>query len=168
MRDMEYLTEKDLPYFEKKVKKGEAVIIYIDPDALLEAEEAVGEFLELEEQRRKDKAAISEEELMGFLEDNHLLLSEEAKKSEKLIRENKEMQDTIDKMEKTLENMRERDKRPVEKIIAGADGDSDMLAIIRKAISDGFTDDEIRMVTDPDLQTEKRDELYEAIKLGRF
>ena len=36
MRDMEYLTEKDLPYFEKKVKKGEAVIIYIDPDALLE------------------------------------------------------------------------------------------------------------------------------------
>ena len=105
---------------------------------------------------------------MGFLEDNHLLLSEEAKKSEKLIRENKEMQDTIDKMEKTLENMRERDKRPVEKIIAGADGDSDMLAIIRKAISDGFTDDEIRMVTDPDLQTEKRDELYEAIKLGRF
>ena len=168
MRDMEYLTEKDLPYFEKKVKKGEAVIIYIDPDALLEAEEAVGKFLELEEQRRKDKAAISEEELMGFLEDNHLLLSEEAKKSEKLIRENKEMQDTIDKMEKTLENMRERDKRPVEKIIAGADGDSDMLAIIRKAISDGFTDDEIRMVTDPDLQTEKRDELYEAIKLGRF
>ena len=168
MRDMEYLTEKDLPYFEKKVKKGEAVIIYIDPDALLEAEEAVGKFLELEEQRRKDKAAISEEELMGFLEDNHLLLSEEAKKSEKLIRENKEMQDTIDKMEKTLENMRERDKRPVEKIIAGADGDSDMLAIIRKAIGDGFTDDEIRMVTDPDLQTEKRDELYEAIKLGRF
>ena len=168
MRDMEYLTEKDLPYFEKKVKKGEAVIIYIDPDALLEAEEAVGEFLELEEQRRKDKAVRSEEDLMGFLEDNHLLLSEEAKKSEKLIRENKEMQDTIDKMEKTLENMRERDKRPVEKIIAGADGDSDMLAIIRKAISDGFTDDEIRMVTDPDLQTEKRDELYEAIKLGRF
>ena len=144
------------------------MIIYIDPDALLEAEEAVGEFLELEEQRRKDKAVISEEDLMGFLEDNHLLLSEEAKKSEKLIRENKEMQDTIDKMEKTLENMRERDKRPVEKIIAGADGDSDMLAIIRKAISDGFTDDEIRMVTDPDLQTEKRDELYEAIKLGRF
>ena len=168
MRDMEYLTEKDLPYFEEKAKKGEAVIIYIDPDALLEAEEAVGEFLELEEQRRKNKAAISEEDLMGFLEDNHLLLSEEAKKSEKLIRENKELQDTIDKMEKTLENMRERDKRPVEKIIAGADGDSDMLAIIRKAISDGFTDDEIRMVTDPDLQTEKRDELYEAIKLGRF
>ena len=168
MRDMEYLTEKDLPYFEKKAKKGEAVIIYIDPDALLEAEEAVGEFLELEEQRRKDKAAISEEDLMGFLEENHLLLSEEAKKSEKLIRENKELQDMIDKMEKTLENMRERDKRPVEKIIAGADGDSDMLAIIRKAISDGFTDDEIRMVTDPDLQTEKREELYEAIKLGRF
>ena len=117
MRDMEYLTEKDLPYFEEKAKKGEAVIIYIDPDALLEAEEAVGEFLELEEQRRKDKAVISEEDLMGFLEDNHLLLSEEAKKSEKLIRENKEMQDTIDKMEKTLENMRERDKRPVEKIM---------------------------------------------------
>ena len=112
MRDMEYLTEKDLPYFEEKAKKGEAVIIYIDPDALLEAEEAVGEFLELEEQRRKDKAVISEEDLMGFLEDNHLLLSEEAKKSEK--------------------------------------------------------DDEIRMVTDPDMQKEKRDELYEAIKLGRF
>lgn len=168
MRDMEYLTEKDLPYFEKKVKKGEAVIIYIDPDALLEAEEAVGKFLELEEQRRKDKAAISEEDLMGFLEENHLLLSEEAKKSEKLIRENKELQDMIGKMEETLENMREKDKRPVEKIIAGADGDSDMLMIIRKAISDGFTDDEIRMVTDPDLQTEKREELYEAIKLGRF
>ena len=168
MRDMEYLTEKDLPYFEKKVKKGEAVIIYIDPDALLEAEEAVGKFLELEEQRRKDKAVISEEDLMGFLEDNHLLLSEEAKKSEKLIRENKELQNLIAEKEKTLENMRERDKRSVEKIIAGADGDSDMLAIIRKAISDGFTDDEIRMVTDPDLQTEKREELYEAIKLGRF
>ena len=53
-------------------------------------------------------------------------------------------------------------------MFAVADGDIDMLAIIRKAISDGFTDDEIRMVTDPDLQTEKRDELYEAIKLGRF
>ena len=168
MRDMEYLTEKDLPYFDEKAKKGEAVIIYTDPDALLEAEEAVGEFLYLEEQRRRSAAAISEEELMAFLEENHLLLSEEAKKQEKLIRENKELQDMIAEEEKILENMREKDKQPVEKIIAASDGDADMLATIRKAIGDGFTDDEIRMVTVPDLNPEKRSELYEAIKIGRF
>ncbi len=32
--EIEYLTEKDLPYFRKKAEKGEAVILEIPPEIL--------------------------------------------------------------------------------------------------------------------------------------
>ena len=56
---------------------------------------------------------------------------------------------------------------PVEGIIKDADRNPDMLTLIRRAIKDGFTDDEIRIITDRDLNEDLRSELYEAIRLRR-
>lgn len=167
MRDMEYLTEKDLPYFEKKAKTGEAVIIYIDPEALLQADTVVDELMAIEEEKQKTKTNVSDEELMAFLEKHRLLLNEEAKKNLIVIRENEELQKLLDEQEKKLAKMHERKKPSVEEIIESADRNQDMLSLIRRAIQDGFTDDEIRIVTASDLDDEKRSELYEAIRLRR-
>ena len=165
MRDMEYLMEKDLPYFEKKAKDGEAVIIYIDPESLLNADEVVDELLALEEKKRKQNSVVSEEELMRFLEEHRLLLGEEAKKNLKVIRENEKLQKLLVEKEKNLESIKESRKEPVEGIIRDADRDPDMLALIRRAIKDGFSDDEIRIITDRDISEDLRSELYEAIRL---
>ena len=167
MRDMEYLTEKDLPYFEKKAKTGEVVIIYIDPEALLQADTAVDELLAIEEEKQKTKTNVSDEELMAFLEKHRLLLDEEAKKNLIVIRENEELQKLLDEQEKKLAKMRERKKPSVEEIIESADRNQDMLSLIRRAIQEGFTDDEIRIVSARDLDDKKRSELYEAIRLRR-
>ena len=167
MRDMEYLTEKDLPYFEKKAKTGEAVIIYIDPEALLQADTAVDELLAMEEEKQKTKTDVSDEELMVFLEKHRLLLDEEAKKNLMVIRENEKLQKLLVEKEKKLESIKESRKAPVEGIIKDADRNPDMLTLIRRAIKDGFTDDEIRIITDRDLNEDLRSELYEAIRLRR-
>ena len=167
MRDMEYLTEKDLPYFEKKAKTGEAVIIYIDPEALLQADTAVDELLAMEEEKQKTKTDVSDEELMVFLEKHRLLLDEEAKKNLMVIRENEKLQKLLVEKEKKLESIKESRKAPVEGIIKDADRNPDMLTLIRRAIKDGFTDDEIRIITDRDLDEDLRSELYEAIRLRR-
>ena len=67
--------------------------------------------------------------------------------------------------EKNLESIKESRKEPVEGIIRDADRDPDMLALIRRAIKDGFSDDEIRIITDRDISEDLRSELYEAIRL---
>ena len=54
MQNIEYLSERDLKYFEKKEALGEAIIIRIEPEALLSL----------------DLDALSAEELESFLQGN--------------------------------------------------------------------------------------------------
>ena len=61
MHNIEYLTEQDLKYFEKKEALGEAIIIRIEPEALLSID-----LDELFLDRDKDQT-LSAEELERFL-----------------------------------------------------------------------------------------------------
>ena len=61
MHNIEYLTERDLKYFEKKEALGEAIIIRIDPEKLLSLD-----LDELFRDRDKDQT-LSAEELDEFL-----------------------------------------------------------------------------------------------------
>lgn len=61
MHNIEYLTEKDLKYFEKKEALGEAIIIRIEPETLLSLD-----LDELFKERDKDQT-LSAEELEAFL-----------------------------------------------------------------------------------------------------
>ena len=61
MHNIEYLTENDLPYFERKEALGEAIIIRIDPEVLLS--------LDLDElfcEKEKDQT-LTADELEAFL-----------------------------------------------------------------------------------------------------
>lgn len=66
MKNLEYLTERDLEYFYRKAEQGEAVIIYIDPEALLSLD-----ILKLEEY---DAASMTEEEIKKLLEKESMIL----------------------------------------------------------------------------------------------
>ena len=61
MHNIEYLTERDLKYFEKKEALGEAIIIRIEPEALLSLD------LDALFQDRKKDQTLSAEELEEFL-----------------------------------------------------------------------------------------------------
>ena len=61
MHNIEYLTERDLKYFEKKEALGEAIIIRIEPEALLSLD------LDALFQDRKKDQMLSAEELEEFL-----------------------------------------------------------------------------------------------------
>lgn len=61
MYNIEYLTERDLKYFEKKEALGEAIIIRIEPEMLLSLD-----LDELFRDREKDQT-LSAEELEAFL-----------------------------------------------------------------------------------------------------
>ena len=61
MYNIEYLTERDMKYFEKKEALGEAIIIRIEPETLLSLD-----LDELFQDRDKDQT-LSAEELEAFL-----------------------------------------------------------------------------------------------------
>ena len=64
MQNIEYLSERDLKYFEKKEALGEAIIIRIEPEALLSLD------LDALFQDRPKDQTLSAEELESFLQGN--------------------------------------------------------------------------------------------------
>ena len=68
MRDMEYLTKEDLPYFEQLEKEGRAVIIRLDQTKLKDLD--IDRFLEAHPDE------IRQEELLSFLKENKAVLDE--------------------------------------------------------------------------------------------
>ena len=64
MKNIEYLSERDLKYFEKKEALGEAIIIRIEPEALLSLD------LDALFQDRPKDQTLSAEELESFLQGN--------------------------------------------------------------------------------------------------
>ena len=65
MYNIEYLTERDMKYFEKKEALGEAIIIRIEPEMLLSLD--LDEFFR---EREKDQT-LSAKELEDFLRGRH-------------------------------------------------------------------------------------------------
>ena len=64
VQNIEYLSERDLKYFEKKEALGEAIIIRIEPEALLSLD------LDALFQDRPKDQTLSAEELESFLQGN--------------------------------------------------------------------------------------------------
>ena len=165
MKDMEYLTEKDMPYFREKAKKGEAVIIYIDPEALLGSGEQI---LELLESCQEKESNLTEERLKQFLEENKLLLSEEALRSRQILEENEKLQQFLDGKTEELEKADDKSKVPVGHYFkTGSAGTAD-LSLLRRAVEDGFTDDEIRILMDDSLNEKQRDLVYQGIRARKL
>lgn len=69
MKDMEYLTEKDLDFFKKKAERGETVIIRLDPEQLLK--------LDINSFAGQYQSPINENEVRQWLEENHVILQSE-------------------------------------------------------------------------------------------
>lgn len=70
MKEVEFLVEKDLPYFREKAEKGEVVILELSPKELLQMD--LTELLKREEDGEK----INLEELQEWLEKNRADLRE--------------------------------------------------------------------------------------------
>lgn len=75
MKNLEYLTERDLEYFYRKAEQGEAVIIYIDPEELLS--------LNISQLEESDMTVLEKEELQRVLEKESVVLkiAEEGEKN---------------------------------------------------------------------------------------
>ena len=165
MKDMEYLTEKDLPYFKEKAAKGEALILYIDPDALLGSGEQI---LEMLDSCQEKKSVLTEERLKQFLDENRLLLSEEAVRSRKILEENEKLQQFIDGKTQELEETNDKKKTKVKDYFKNSSVSSDDLTLLRKAVEDGFTDDEIRILMDSSLGDMQRELVYQGIRARKL
>ncbi len=84
MQNIEYLSERDLKYFEKKEALGEAIIIRIEPEKLLSLD------LDALFQDQPKDQTLSAEELESFLQGNqsaarqkeHIRVSEKQESSE--------------------------------------------------------------------------------------
>ncbi len=165
MRDMEYLTEKDMPYFKEKAKKGEAVIIYIDPDALLGSADKISELLE---SCQEQKSILTEEKLKKFLADNSMLLSEEALRSRRILEENEKLQQYIDGKITELEESKEKKKVKVQRYFRNGSISPADLSLLRQAVEDGFTDDEIRILMDDALDEKQKNLVYQGIRARKL
>lgn len=98
MKDMEYLTEKDLEYFRKKEKEGEAVILYIDTEKLLSFDpKKFGEI----------KNDLNENEIERWLREHDLILENAYKNSKNISDENRMLRAFSDngEQEKKRQNM---------------------------------------------------------------
>lgn len=120
MHNIEYLTERDLKYFEKKEALGEAIIIRIEPDLLLS--------LDLDELFRDGKKdqTLSAEELKVFLHIGQ-------KRSAGQAKEEKTSEEiTLTRIEKNLQhiNLSEDQRQALMQLISSGVSDEELMGII--------------------------------------
>jgi len=120
MHNIEYLTERDLKYFEKKEALGEAIIIRIEPEMLLSLD-----LDELFRDRKKDQT-LSAEELKEFLQigrKNPVRQGEIGASSEEI---------TLTGIEKNLQNIRlpADQRQALMQIISSGASDEELMEII--------------------------------------
>ena len=120
MHNIEYLTERDLKYFEKKEALGEAIIIRIEPEMLLSLD-----LDELFRDRKKDQT-LSAEELKEFLQIGRkkpVRQGETEASSEEI---------TLTGIEKNLQNIRlpADQRQALMQIISSGASDEELMEII--------------------------------------
>ena len=120
MHNIEYLTERDLKYFEKKEALGEAIIIRIEPEMLLTLD-----LDELFRDRKKDQT-LSAEELKEFLQIGRkkpVKQGETEASSEEI---------TLTGIEKNLQNIRlpADQRQALMQIISSGASDEELMEII--------------------------------------
>lgn len=85
MNEIEFLTEKDIPYFENLAKEGKAVIVRIDPEKLLR--------LDLDQIEPNTQWTLPE--LHEWLQEHQAEMAEKAAEAEAVIKENEEMKQKL-------------------------------------------------------------------------
>ena len=160
MRDMEYLTKEDLPYFEQLEKEGRAVIIRLDQTKLKDLD--IDRFLEAHPDE------IRQEELLSFLKENKAVLDEAAAKEMALIMENKALQDYLDREEKRNKATLPDEREAVGELLTAMDGTTEEMTLIREAVENGFTDDELRILFNSKATGEEKRQLYKAMLYRRI
>lgn len=147
MKELQYLTEKDMDYFRKKAELGEAVIIQLDLPTLLTLD--IDMF-----------AAIypepSEDEVMQWLSDNSAFLKE--------IHQNLEEGDKDDTEEtQNLEMERRQDNNTLAGRMLQMQLDDEQRHIIADAIESGLSERQILSFLKPDYTTEQMRAIYEVL-----
>ena len=120
MHNIEYLTERDLKYFEKKEALGEAIIIRIEPAFLLSLD-----LDELFREQKKDQT-LSAEELKEFLHIGQ-------KRSAGQAKEDKPSEEkTLTGIEKNLQhiNLSEDQRQVLMQLISSGASDEELMGII--------------------------------------
>lgn len=163
MRDMDYLTEKDIPYFEEKAKKGEAVIIYLDPDALLESGDDLEKLLESVTGSDPKNGELTSDHIEQFLKRHKVILDEEAFRAKAKITENEDLMRYIEQQKKQLEGQQEKGKESIRKNLERSDLSQEEKELFQQALKDGFTEDELRLLFDWRKDKTLRSQLYEGI-----
>ena len=86
--DYEILTEKDMPYFRALVDKGQAVIIEIPEDVLMDLD--IGEFEE-----DKEASKITDEELLDYINKHKQSFIEAAERNEQIMERTRRLEEEL-------------------------------------------------------------------------
>lgn len=86
--DYEILTEKDMPYFRDLVDKGQAVIIEIPEDVLMDLD--IGEFEE-----DKEASKITDEELLDYINKHKQSFIEAADRNEQIMERTRRLEEEL-------------------------------------------------------------------------
>ena len=86
--DYEILTEKDMPYFRDLVDKGQAVIIEIPEDVLMDLD--IGEFEE-----DKEASKITDEELLDYINKHKQSFIEAAERNEQIMERTRRLEEEL-------------------------------------------------------------------------
>lgn len=150
MRELNYLTEKDLAYFEKKAEEGKAVILRIDPEELLR--------MDLEQAFAEEKdEPITEEEVRRWLEENDLLIGEPETNEE----EQEDQEKTVEQLpEMTKAGQADTLAQRLQKIRL----DEEQLQVLKEAIEDGLGEKEILSFLKPEFTAKKMRMVMELLK----
>ena len=129
MHNIEYLTERDLKYFEKKEALGEAIIIRIEPAVLLSLD------LDALFQEPEKDQTLSVEELEAFLHGRN----KGAAKQELPADADKHPENSIEENLKNIQLSLEKQQELMKRIQDGA-SDYDLMNLLQ---SNGYNSDEI-------------------------
>lgn len=133
MREMEYLTEKDLEYFEKKEKRGEAVILRLNPKTLLE----------LDLSAIKAPETLDEKEIKKWLDENKLFMEEVCEETEKLQAENEQLRRELWGTRTDNQSVKRNKGETLAHRLLQVSLDAEQKEVIEYAINNGLTEQQI-------------------------
>lgn len=177
LHDLQYLTEKDLKYFQNRQKEGDSVrIIYLDPEALDKISFADIDRME-KEAREKKGWGPTEEELEQWLKERgavtdpkRIKAKEEDKETENPDKGKVEKAVVTEKMnrEKASDNKPAGSAADMSKRILNIIKEGKLSAgevtVIVQAIQNGFTAEELEYLYSLSADSEKMTQEYERIR----
>ena len=160
MKEMEYLTERDIEYFRKQAENGEAVIIELDPEVLLR--------LNLSDIMKPDRAEpLSEEEIKNWLEENRAFMKNVYDENMKIQEETDSIMEELSGVEKSDKGDLSLSKMDVPGMLSSISLSPEQWEVIRWAINDtNMTNKQIGAILRPELSADLMREMCEVFIKG--